>query len=316
MGRRDDQLYNLEADPQEEVNLGGKEADVLQDLHERLSEYLLNGTRGPRPRIRREGLPLEAKKAVSDIVIRRALDTDRKPVLLWTGGKDSTLALHLCLGVARREGMEAPPILFVDHGQHFPETWSFTEEIAQREGLQIIVARNEDLLAAAGEGAESVHLNALDLENQEEALRAGLEGKHVSLSLDTAVGNHLLKTVALNRALRRHDFDTIITGILWDENPARSGEVFFSPRDDPPHTRVHPILLWSEREVWNYTLENRLPIHPLYKRGYRSFDGVRDSNPTDTRPAWEQDLEASAERAGRAQDKEEIMERLRALGYF
>ncbi len=100
----------------------------------------------------------------------------------------------------------------------------------------------------------------------------------------------------------------------WDENPARSTEVFFSPRKS--HTRVHPILLWTEREVWDYTLEHGLPIHPLYAEGYRSFDGVKDSKPTDTRPAWEQDLEGSEERAGRAQDKERIMERLRALGYF
>ncbi len=161
-----------------------------------------------------------------------------------------------------------------------------------------------------------VSFDNLDTENQEEALKAGLDRTEVPLTLETAVGNHLLKTVALKRALRKNGFDTVITGIRWDENPARSTEVFFSSREDPPHTRVHPILHWKEREIWTYTLKNGLPIHPLYVQGYRSFDGARDSKPTDTRPAWEQNLEASAERAGRAQDKEEVTEKLRDLGYF
>ncbi|MFQ5951092.1 MAG: phosphoadenosine phosphosulfate reductase family protein, partial [Candidatus Geothermarchaeales archaeon] len=107
-----------------------------------------------------------------------------------------------------------------------------------------------------------------------------------------------------------------ISGIRWDENPSRAAEVFLSPREDPPHVRVHPILPWTERDVWTYTLEHDLPIHPLYDRGYRSFDGVQDSEPIEDRPAWEQNLEGSVERAGRAQDKEEMMRRLRDLGYF
>lgn len=316
LGRQEDELYDLTEDPQELVSIVKGEKDVLEDLHEKLRERFLNPVRNPPGHGYRDGLPLEAKKAIAKIVLTKALGAERKPVLVWTGGKDSTLVLYLTLEVASREGLKVPPILIIDHGQHFQETWSFAEEIAQRTGLQIITARNEDLLAAAGEGVETVPLESLDLENQEEALKAGLEGTEVPLSLDTSVGNHLLKTVALKRALRENGFETVITGIRWDENPARSDEVFFSPREDPPHMRVHPILPWTEREVWDYTLESELPIHPLYSQGYRSFDGVKDSKPTDTRPAWEQDLEASAERAGRAQDKEEIMKRLRALGYF
>ena len=144
----------------------------------------------------------------------------------------------------------------------------------------------------------------------------GLRGTAVPFSLNTEVGNHLMKTVALNRLVRRERIDTVITGIRWDENPARASEVFFSPRESPAHVRVHPILPWTERDVWTFTLRERLPVHPLYAKGYRSLDGIHDSRPTDSRPAWEQDLEGSYERAGRAQDKEHIMERLRAQGYF
>ncbi len=316
LGRVKDEVYNLEADPREEVNLAASDAEVLQGLHDRLRERFGRTGKKPPSLMRRDALPIAAKREITETVLMRALQDHEKPVLVWTGGKDSTLALYLTLTVARQEGLNSPSLLFVDHGQHFQETWSFMEEIARKEGLEIVVTQNENVLALARDGVDVVPLEALDSENQREALRARLEGAEVPISLGTPVGNHLLKTVALNNALREHGFDGVITGIRWDENPARSSEVFFSPREEPPHTRVHPILPWTERDVWQYTLGNGLPIHPLYNLGYRSFDGVRDSRPTDTRPAWEQDLEASTERAGRAQDKEEIMQQLRALGYF
>lgn len=316
LGRREDELYNVVKDMGQKENRVAEKPDVSEDLHEKLRERYQRRFRALPRSVRHDRLPLNAKRSIARAVLRDALTLDREPVLVWTAGKDSTLVLYLALELARQEGLEMPALLFIDHGQHFPETWSLIKEIAEQEKLDLLVARNEDLLAQAGDYGESVLLEALDAENQEEALRAGLEGTKVPLSLDTPVGNHLLKTVALNLAIRDRRIDTVIAGIRWDENPARACEVFFSPRENPPHMRVHPILPWTEREVWTYTLEHGLPIHPLYRQGYRSFDGVRDSSPTDARPAWEQDLEGSEERLGRAQDKEEIMERLRALGYF
>ncbi len=316
LGRRDDELYDLKTDSSEEVNLVTRKEDVLNELHEKLRDRYLKETPTPLGRGLSDHLSLDAKRVIAETVLKNALEPDRRPVVLWTGGKDSTLVLHLATEVARQSQRDAPPLLFIDHGQHFPETWSFMDDIATEANLKIIVAQNEDLLAAAKDGVEAVPLDVLNPENQAEALKAGLTDTSVLCSLETAVGNHLLKTVALKRAIRNVGFDTVITGIRWDESPARSGEVFFSRREDPPHMRVHPILPWTEREVWAYTLESGLPIHPLYKQGYRSFDGIRDSEPIDTRPAWEQDLEETKERAGRAQDKEKIMERLRALGYF
>lgn len=316
LGRDDDELYDLREDTTEEVNRMDEEKETLDDLHRELRErFLGEGARGP-AQAPADRMPVETKRAIAQIVLAEALEGERTPVLVWTGGKDSTLVLGLCLEVARERGLQLPPLMVVDHGQHFEETWKFMREVAEAEDLTLLVAKNEPLVEALERGETSLPLERLGGENQEEALKAGLEGDEVPLSLDTPVGNHLLKTVALNRALQEHGFDTVITGIRWDENLARASEVFFSPRENPPHTRVHPILPWTEREVWAYTLEKGLPIHPLYKRGYRSFDGAFDSEPTDTRPAWEQDLETTPERAGRAQDKEKIMERLRALGYF
>ncbi len=109
--------------------------------------------------LRKDQLPLTAKNLIAELVLAEALGDNRKPVLVWTGGKDSTLVFHLALEVARREGLEVPPLLFVDHGQHFPETWSFMEDIARREGLHIIVAKNEELLAESGDDLEPLALD-------------------------------------------------------------------------------------------------------------------------------------------------------------
>lgn len=102
----------------------------------------------------------------------------------------------------------------------------------------------------------------------------------------------------------------------WDENPARASETFFSPREDPPHTRVHTILLFTERDIWEFTLGNRLPVHPLYYKGYRSLDDKYETKKVSDKPAWEQNLENTPERVGRAQDKGNIMEILRRHGYM
>jgi phosphoadenosine phosphosulfate reductase len=156
----------------------------------------------------------------------------------------------------------------------------------------------------------------LSEENQGEVRRIGFNKGSFEYSLESDVGNHLLKTVALNSAISRYRFDALFTGIRWDENPARGNEVFISQRDRPPHFRIQPILPFLERDVWNYMLANKLPIHPKYKEGYRSIDGVRDSKKVSDEPAWEQDMEHTSEREGRSQDKEGMMERLRQLGYM
>lgn len=286
LGRKDDELFDLGNDPDELRNVAMKEKPKLAELHEALRKRIL---RAPTDvwKLRRDGSPIEAKVGIAQTVLRQALAEGRKTALVWTGGKDSTLVLHFAKSLAPGKGLSIPDLLFVDHGQHFQETWDFANRVAVDGGLSLQVARNEPLVSLIKEGMKTVPLTDLDGESQEESLRAGLEGEEVPLDLDTAVGNHLLKTVALNRAILEHGFDTVISGIRWDENPARAREVFFSPREDPPHIRVHPILTWTEREVWDYTLKHGLPIHPLYERGYRSFDGVHDSKPTDTRPAWE-----------------------------
>jgi len=260
------------------------------------------------------GLSLDAKVAIANVVIGDALSRFKRPFVVWSGGKDSMVVLHLVREEVKRRGISMPPALFVDHGMHFEETLQFVDKVSKDWGFQVVVARNDDALSHVKDG--KICLQDLDEDNRREAREVGFNGDCFDYSLESVVGNHLLKTVAMKRAIRRYRIDALFVGIRWDENPARSWEVFISPRDDPPHVRVHPILPFTERNVWDYTLKNKLPIHPLYAKGYRSLDGKFDSKKVDDRPAWEQDLESTRERMGRAQDKEGFMETLRRYGYM
>ncbi len=260
------------------------------------------------------GLSLDAKVSIAKIVINDALSRFRRPFVVWSAGKDSMVVLHLVKAVVEEKGMNMPPALFIDHGQHYDETYKMIENISREWNFRVVYAKNEDALSKVKDNR--VYVNELNEENQREVKRIGFNGEYFEYSLETDVGNHIFKTVAMNSSITRYRIDALFTGIRWDENPARSREVFISPRDEPPHVRVHPILPFTERNIWDYTFKNNLPIHPLYREGYRSIDGKYDSKKVGDKPAWEQDLEHTRERAGRSQDKEGMMERLREFGYM
>ncbi|MFQ5910731.1 MAG: phosphoadenosine phosphosulfate reductase family protein [Thermoplasmata archaeon] len=263
-----------------------------------------------------EGLSLEAKVQIAGIVVGEALDRFQKTVVMWTGGKDSMLALWFVREACMKRNVHYPPCLFVDHGTHFDETWRLLEEVAEAWDLTTLVARNDEILEGHPESGSPIKISQLSPANQREVRRTGYRKSSFPYELGSLVANHLLKTVPMNEAIREHGFGGVITGIRWDEGESRSRERFISPREDPPHARIHPILHFAEREVWMETLRLGIPLHPLYAKGWRSIDGRYDSRKVSDSPAWEQDLEATEERIGRAQDKELLMERLRKLGYM
>jgi len=259
-------------------------------------------------------LKLESKSSIGKIVINDALQRFKAPTVVWSAGKDSTVVLDLVRKVVAENGLKVPPVLFIDHGDHFQETWDMLHKYTSEWNLKLIIAKNDKVINAVRDGY--INLSEIGEENVAEAKKVGFSGDSFPYSLDTDVGNHLLKTVAMNQAIRKYGFDALFTGIRWDENEARSTEKFLSPRDKPPHTRVHPILTFRERDIWDYMFKHDLPIHPKYREGYRSIDGIKDSTKTSDKPAWEQDLEGTKERAGRSQDKEGMMEKLRKMGYM
>ncbi|MFB6303901.1 MAG: phosphoadenosine phosphosulfate reductase family protein, partial [Haloferacaceae archaeon] len=285
------------------------------------------------------------EKALS--VVEAGLREYRTPAVMWTGGKDSTLTLYFVKEVAEEFGLDLPPAVFIDHYQHFDELHEFVERWADEWDLDVIYARNEDVGRYVEEHdldpGDDIPVEALSEHNRHH-VREILEYEEETFPflLDTYVGNHLLKTVALNDAIEEHDIDGIVSGVRWDEQEARADETFFSPRHDPdiypPHDRVHPILQFAEPDVWEAfwhfvvpetvpdfpddgyvpqgidDLPNDLtmadiPISPKYFQGFRSLGSEVSTTKADEEPAWLQDLENTTERAGRAQDKEDLMER-------
>lgn len=259
-------------------------------------------------------LSLNAKINLAKVIISDALENFTRPTIVWSGGKDSTVVLNLVKEVTDDQEKKLPPALFIDHGDHYPETLDLLDKVSQEWGFRIITARNDNVLNNINKG--KIKLSALSEENIAEAKRIDFHGELFEYSLETEIGNHLLKTVAMNNIISRYRFDALFTGVRWDENLARSLEVFISPRDNPEHVRVQPVLPFLEKDIWRYMFDKELPIHPKYREGYRSIDGIHDSTKTSEIPAWEQDLKFTEERAGRSQDKEGMMERLRQNGYM
>jgi phosphoadenosine phosphosulfate reductase len=292
------------------------------------------------------------EKAVE--VTREGLEQYEHPVVMWTGGKDSTLTLYFVTEVADQYDLEVPPVVFIDHYQHFEDLIDFVERWADEWDLDVVRARNEDVgeyVEEHGlEPGDDIPVDALSDHNRHH-VRDMLEYEEDTFPflLDTYVGNHLLKTVALNDAIEEHDIDGILSGVRWDEQEARADETFFSERHDPdiypPHDRVQPILQFDEAAVWdafwNFVVPDTveafpddghvpqdaddlpegvewtdIPISPKYVQGFRSLGSEVSTEKSAEKPAWLQDLDSTTERAGRAQDKEDLMERLRDLGYM
>ena len=133
---------------------------------------------------------------------------------------------------------------------------------------------------------------------------------------------HALKVVPLNDFIRDYGIDAVFVAIRWDEHEEMSTEKFFSPRDNPPHMRVHPILHFRWADVWNFIKMRELKPNPLYFKGFTSLGCKPCTAPVTSGFKDVDDIIAFirkgkvAERSGRDLDKEKVMEKLRSIGYF
>jgi phosphoadenosine phosphosulfate reductase len=219
---------------------------------------------------------LDDKIKKSQEVLREALARygDRMAVA-WTGGKDSTATLHLLKEVG---GGRVPiPVLNIDTGAKFKEIYAFRDRLAQEWQLDLRIERNEEAL------------------------------KVIKIAADKEECCRRLKTEVIAQALQKYGWEALITGMRRDEQPDREQETYFSPRDNPLHMRVHPILHFTEMDIWKYIKDHDVPYCELYRRGYRSLG---------CEPCTKLGVAGGPERAGRDQQKEEIMRRLRKMGYF
>ena len=257
---------------------------------------------------------LDKLETESVFVLREANKRFKKLCGLWSMGKDSTVMLAL----ARKAffGKVPFPVIHIDNGIDFPETYEFRSRLAKEWGLKLIVERSII--------------------------------KDDAISGVSCCGAN--KTEALQRVLDREKFDGVIVSIRRDEHGIRAKERVFSPRDrdfkwdykNQPaeiwgftsqaegthHTRIHPLLHWNEIDIWRYIKRENIPINSLYyaKDGKR-FRSLGCTKCTVAVPSSAQsvddiiaELEVTnvEERTGRAQDKEKenVMQQLRALGYM
>lgn len=264
---------------------------------------------------------LDELESKSIYIIREAYSRYRNLALLWSIGKDSTCLLWL---VRKAFYGKIPfPVMHIDTTYKFPEMYRFRDKYAEEYKLNLIVEKNEEAISK-GIGYDT----------------------HDSITVCTE-----LKTNALKKAIEKHRFKALLVGIRRDEHGIRAKERVFSPRnqdfkwdyknqpaelwdqfsskqDADEHIRVHPLLHWTEMDIWQYIKRENIPTCELYyaKNGkrYRSLGCVPITKPfdsdADTTDKIIEELKTSktGERSGRAQDKEEAnaMQKLRSLGYM
>jgi sulfate adenylyltransferase subunit 2 len=191
-------------------------------------------------------------------IIREVAASFRKPVMLYSIGKDSGVMLHLALK-AFFPGKPPFPLMHIDTTWKFREMISFRNAIAARYGLELIVHTNQ------------------------EGLARGIN----PIASGSALHTQVMKTEALKQALDKHGFDAAFGGARRDEEKSRAKERVFSfrgqghswdPRNQRPELwslyntqirqgqsiRVFPLSNWTEYDVWDYIRLQDIPIVPLY----------------------------------------------------
>ena len=261
---------------------------------------------------------------ISKEIVRQALNKFKFEELgiTWTGGKDSGLGLWIIRQVCQEKGISMPKAMIIGEGDEFEEIEEFVETIKKEWKVPLEVCRNEDVLKAANYTMNAtVKVSQLSDRNRAEIKRIGFEEETFPFEAESYVGNHLMKTVVFNEFLERNRVKGIFQGLRWDEHPARFNDEYFEYKEGahlvPEHTRIRPILHFTEKDLWDTYAAFNIPYCKLYERGYRSL-GAKTTSLISAEgvPAWKQDLENTEERAGRRQDKEKAMERMRKLGYM
>jgi phosphoadenosine phosphosulfate reductase len=261
---------------------------------------------------------------ISKDIVRQAFDRFKPEDLgiTWTGGKDSGLTLWIIRQVCLEKGVPLPKTMIIGEGDEFEEIEQFVERIKMEWNVPLEFCRNEDVLKAANYTLNAfVKVEELNERNRAELKRIGFDEEEFPFEAESYAGNHLMKTVVFNQFLERNGMKGIFQGLRWDEHPARFNDEYFENKEGgdlaPEHTRIRPILHFTEKDLWNTYAAFKIPYCVLYERGYRSL-GAKTTSLISVEgvPAWEQDLENTEERAGRRQDKEKAMERMRKLGYM
>jgi sulfate adenylyltransferase subunit 2 len=214
---------------------------------------------------------LEALEAESIHIFREVAAEFERPVLLFSGGKDSLVLLRLA-EKAFRPGRFPFPIMHVDTGHNFPEVLEFRDRLIETIGERLIVA----------------------------SVQESIDKGRVAEETGPRASRNRLQTVTLLDAIAEHGFDAAFGGARRDEERARAKERVFSFRDDfgqwepkrqrpevwalyngrirkGEHVRVFPLSNWTELDVWQYIAQEKLEVPSIYyahKRQVFERDGM------------------------------------------
>jgi phosphoadenosine phosphosulfate reductase len=241
--------------------------------------------------------------------------------ITWTGGKDSGLTLWIIREVCKEKRIRIPQTMIIGEGDEFEEIEKFVEKYSTNWEVPLEVCRNDDVLKLANHTlGTTIKVKNLNERNKEELMRIGFEEDEFSFHAENEAGNHLMKTVVFNQWIERNNIKGVFQGLRWDEHPERFSDNYFEKKEAdhliPIHTRIRPILHFTEKDLWDTYAAFEIPYVSLYEQGYRSLGAKSSSKKLSDIPAWEQDLINTEERAGRFQEKEKAMKRLRQLGYM
>ncbi|CAG2135966.1 sulfate adenylyltransferase subunit CysD [Cupriavidus numazuensis] len=204
---------------------------------------------------------LDRLEAESIYIIREVVAECRNPALLFSGGKDSIVMLHLALKAFRLgdRKTELPfPLVHIDTGHNYPEVIAFRDQRVGELGARLVVGHVED----------SIKRGTVRLRKETDSRNAA-------------------QAVTLLETIEAHQFDALMGGARRDEEKARAKERIFSFRDefgqwDPKaqrpelwslynarmaqgeQMRVFPISNWTELDVWQYIAREKLALPPIY----------------------------------------------------
>jgi sulfate adenylyltransferase subunit 2 len=290
---------------------------------------------------------LDKLEAQSIYILREAYREFKSLCMLWSIGKDSTVLLWL----ARKAffGHAPIPLVHIDTHYKIPEMIRYRDAIALQWKLTMIYGENKTALDAK----QTFPDGAIDRISCCKALKSDALKNTLSGAWPRYRLNHLTKQYELDPS--KDPYTGVIVGARADEEGSRSKERYFSPRDkqsdwdigdQPPefwnqyktdfppgtHIRIHPLLDWTELNIWEYIQRENIPITDLYfdqgeGKRYRSLGCYPCTTPVESTAKTVQDVVTElrtgkfaniAERSGRAQDKEDGggLETLRREGYM
>lgn len=201
---------------------------------------------------------LQELESESIFVIREVAAQFERPVLLFSGGKDSIVMLHLAIKAFYPAKIPFP-LLHIDTGHNFEETLVYRDDLIEKLGVKLIV----------GSVQESIDYGRCVDEKGPNASR------------------NVLQTITLLDTIEKYKFDVAMGGARRDEEKARAKERFFSHRDEfgqwnpknqrpelwnifngkkniGEHFRVFPLSNWTEMDIWQYVLSEKIQMPSLY----------------------------------------------------